>query len=106
MIVYISGPYTKGDVAANVQQAMWAGLTILDYGHTPLVPHLSHFLHLLSQRPWDRWLEMDLALVRVSDALIRLEGESEGADREVGAAREQGIPIYYGMREWVRHEHS
>jgi len=94
MIVYISGPYTKGDVAANVQHVMWAGLTILDYGHTPLVPHLSHFLHLLSQRPGDRWIEMDLALVRVSDALIRL-----GADREVEAAREQGIPIYYGVRD-------
>jgi len=101
MIVYISGPYTKGDVAANVQQAMWAGLAVLDHGHTPLIPHLSHFLHILSQRPWDRWIEMDRALIHVSDELIRLDGESKGADIEVNLALSLHIPVYHGMGEWL-----
>ncbi len=101
MIVYISGPYTKGDVAKNVNEAMWAGLIVLDHGHTPLVPHLSHFMHLLSQRPWDKWIEMDRKLVEISDELIRLDGDSKGADVEVALAVSLKIPVYQGMQKWL-----
>ncbi len=45
--IYIAGPYTLGDVAVNVRNAMMAGLDLMNMGFIPFVPHLSHWLHLL-----------------------------------------------------------
>lgn len=39
------------------------------------------------------WLEQDLPWVAVSDMVLRLPGESKGADMETDFARENGIPV-------------
>ena len=101
LVVYIASPYTLGDVADNVAVSMEAAHTILDMGLCPISPLLSHFLHIHRRRPYDEWLEMDLELLRRSDILVRLPGESPGADKEVEEAMEQGIPVVYGMEELV-----
>ncbi len=41
------------------------------------------------------WLGMDLPWVAVSNALLRLPGESTGADREVAHAKLHGIPVFH-----------
>jgi hypothetical protein len=99
--VYIAGPYTIGDVAKNVRNAMIAGMTVLDHGHYPFVPHLSHFLHLHSPRPYEVWTAMDDAFVESCDALIRIGAESKGADAEVLLARRLGIPVFCGVAEFL-----
>jgi hypothetical protein len=33
------------------------------------------------------------------DCLLRLAGESEGADREVAFAKQRGIPVFYSITE-------
>lgn len=83
MKVYIAGPYTSGDVAVNVRRAIEAATVIAEAGHTPFVPHLSHFWHLVSPHSYEFWLEQDMAWLPVCEALVRLEGESNGADGEV-----------------------
>jgi len=102
MIVYISGPYTDGDVAENVHEAIWAGISVLDYGHTPIVPHLSHFMHIIAPRRWERWIGMDMDLLRTADAVIHLPGPSKGAKLEVAEAKRLGIPVYEGVAEWLK----
>ena len=99
MLIYVSGPYSKGDVCENVRRACFAGDEILIMGHTPLIPHLSHLWHLVSPKPWETWLEIDLALLERCDAILRLDGESKGADREVAIAGYFGIPVYYSMKD-------
>jgi hypothetical protein len=94
MRVYIAGPYTKGDVAVNVRTAMLAGLTLLKAGHAPYVPHLTHFLHILDPQPYHVWLDLDNAYLPYCEALIRLEGESSGADAEVALAHKLFIPVF------------
>lgn len=37
--------------------------------------------------------------VEVSDALLRLPGESKGADMEVARANEIGVPVYHSIEE-------
>lgn len=108
MLIYIAGPYSKGDTAANVAEAMTAGDQVLAAGHVPLVPHLAHYWHGISPKPYETWIEIDLAYLERCDGLIRLPGESEGADQEVRFAKEKGIHIWHGVesflawaREWA-----
>jgi len=102
--VYVSGPYAKGDAAENVRRAILAADELLRAGHAPFCPHLSHFWHLLCPKPREAWLEYDLEWLRACDAVVRLPGESEGADAEVEAAREMGIPVYASVGEFLEAE--
>ena len=97
--VYISAPYTKGDVAQNVKRAIDIADALLLKGHYPYVPHLTHFWHFASPHSWGTWLEIDLAFLPCCDAVLRLDGESKGADAEVEAAAKLKIPIYYSLEE-------
>lgn len=101
MIVYIAGPYTLGDVAVNVRQAIDAGLRVLDAGCYPFIPHLSHFIHLHSPREYQVWTDMDNAFIPVCDALIRLPGKSSGADAELLLARKLNIPVFSSVDEFL-----
>jgi len=105
-LIYISSPYTVGDIAENVAVQINAAHIIMDWGHAPLAPLLTHFLHMHRQRPYEDWMKVDLeALVPKSDIILRLPGESKGADREVKKAEELGIPVVYGwycLREFLK----
>jgi hypothetical protein len=87
MRVYVAGPYSKGDVVLNVRNAIAAADTLLAAGHTPFIPHLTHLWHLVSPKTYEEWLAIDLDWLKCCDALVRLPGESSGADREVVYAR-------------------
>ena len=101
MRVYIAGPYTKGDVVVNTRTAILAGQAVLARGHTPFVPHLTHFWHFLVPGEYEQWLALDLGWLEVSEALIRLPGESSGADREVERAHALGIPVFYNVHDFL-----
>lgn len=105
LVIYIASPYTLGDVAANVSVQKEAAHKILDFGHCPIAPLLSHYLHIHRQRPYEDWLKMDLVLLRKSDVLLRLPGESKGADVEVALARELNIPVFLGWDEFMSYFH-
>ena len=104
MYVYIAGPYTGGDVGANMAAAMTAWHDLADQGHIPFCPHLSHFLHIHRQRPYEDWMEQGLAWLDCCDALLRLPGESSGADREEAYATKVGMPVYHSVAELVARE--
>lgn len=96
--VYICGPYSRPDPCINTHQAMkvWDDLT--DMGFAAFCPHLSHFQHTMTPRPYEEWLRIDLEWVRACDAVYRFPGESAGADKEVIFARELGIPVFFSVR--------
>jgi len=48
---------------------------------------------------YDTWLDCDLPWVEVCDAVLRLPGESAGADRECNHARSKDIPVYDSVDE-------
>lgn len=95
--VYISGPYTVGDQAINVRNAMIAGTQLLEAGLLPFVPHLSHFWHMLSPRSWGQWIDYDLAWLNRCDVMLRLPGVSNGADLEEKEAKRLGIRVYHNL---------
>jgi hypothetical protein len=114
--VYIAGALSRGDLLGNLQAADAAFLALLRAGFAPLCPHWSVYLgsvrrngvtylgdvngcHAMARVDaegisWETWLEQCLAWVVQADAVLRLPGESRGADVECGAARERGIPVY------------
>ena len=92
--IYVAGPYTKGDVAANVRAAIEVANELADLGYAPYVPHLTHFWHMLCPRPYEEWVALGIDWVRACDAVLRLPGESAGADQEVAFAERNGIPVF------------
>ncbi len=101
MKVYIAGPYTAGDVVINVRNAIEAAERVAMAGHDPFIPHLTHFWHLVFPHPYEYWLRLDLAWLKACDALIRLPGESSGADREVVWCETHAYPVYYSVDEFL-----
>lgn len=97
--VYIASPYTLGDVAVNVKTQIDVADELISRGFSPFVPLLFHFQHMVHPRPYTDWISMDLDWVEVCDVVLRLPGESEGADNEVKHAIEQNIPVYYSLEE-------
>lgn len=100
--VYVAGPYTKGDVAINVREAILAATELSDAGLVPFVPHLTHFWHTVVPRPYEDWLRLDMEWLRLCDFVLRLPGDSNGADKEVAEARRLGVPVYTDMKLLIR----
>lgn len=92
--VYIASPYTVGDVGVNVKRQIDTAHELLDKGFSPYAPLLAHFLHIARPRAYDEWVLLDDEWLEVCDAVLRLPGESKGADREVALAKELSIPIF------------
>lgn len=97
--VYVAGPLSVGDTAANVRHALQDADFLLASGFHPYVPHLSHFWHLLFGHPYDVWMNLDRTWLSCCDALFRLPGESPGADVEVAEAEHLGIPVFYTLSD-------
>lgn len=97
--VYIASPYTIGDVAVNVKLQLDTANKLMDLGFAPYVPLLTHFQHLVHPRPYGDWIKLDNEWVLVCDCVLRLGGESKGADAEVELAKKNHIPVYYSIKE-------
>lgn len=99
MRIYIAGPYTKGDVILNIRNAIEAGEEVLKKGHVPHIPHLTAYWHMVFPHDVKFWYEYDFHWLRCCEALLRISGESEGADAEVRLAKDLLMPVYYDLRE-------
>lgn len=100
--IYISGPYTKGDVVINVRNAVLASDLLLSEGFIPFCPHTTHLWHTIAPRPWQDWMNYDLEWIGTCGYMLRLPGESKGGDMEVARAIELGIPVYYSIEELLK----
>jgi hypothetical protein len=110
--VYIAGPYGRRSKASidqitlNLNRAINMARLLIGRGYAPLVPHLYHFIHIgwSSTPDEDAWWEVCAAWIGSCDALLRLKGESVGADREVQKAIVMGVPVFYsveGLLKWL-----
>ena len=97
--VYVAGPYTQGDPAVNVRNAIQAGDDLMTAGYAVFIPHLSHFQHLLFPGPYQDWIDHDNEWVPACDAVLRLPGDSPGADKEVELAEHLGLPVFGSVKE-------
>jgi len=101
--VYIAGPIeSSGHVALNVRNAILVAEDLYKHGIMGFVPHLSVVWNMVTPDcTYKRWLGYDFQIILRCDALLRLPGKSDGADKEVKFARKNNVPVYYSMKEMV-----
>lgn len=99
MRIYVAGPYSKGDVVVNVQNAVHAANRLLELGHIPFIPHLTHLWHLITPKPYEAWLAIDKAWLEVCEGFLRLPGPSSGADDELEMAKGLHLVIYFDVED-------
>jgi hypothetical protein len=113
MLILIAGPYasgTNGDpalMAQNLKRLEQAAWPIFKAGHVPMIGEWVALPVLESagaSGPADP-LAADVMyptaerLLQHCDAVLRLSGESRGADQDVAIARSRGIPVYRDVDE-------
>jgi hypothetical protein len=108
--VYIAGPYTASThdaVLDNVHAALDAGIALIGRGHTPFIPHLSHWVEKRNEREsrahgfrldYEDYMRIDQAWLECCEALLYL-APSPGADRELAWAEANGLTIYRSVLE-------
>src|SRR5919112_6675631 len=113
LMILIAGPYksgTDGDpaaMAANLQRLEEAAWPIFERGHVPMIGEWVALPVLSStgaSGPTDPRAEQVLyptaeRLLEHCDAVLRLPGESRGADNDVAIARRRGLPVYLSVDE-------
>lgn len=111
--IYIAGAISKGDLSQNIAIASGAFFQLLHAGLAPLCPHWSAY----SGGPYDApkpmvlpngtthedWMGVDLPWVEVADAVLRIPGDSRGADQEVDYARAKSIPVFLSVQSLIEH---
>ena len=105
--IYIASPYTIGDTAVNVHTSLEAADAVIRMGAAPFAPLLSHFQHMMFPQHYQVWIDLDIVWVESCDALLRLPGESSGADGELAHAQAMGIPVFHTLEElkaWLNPE--
>lgn len=99
-LVYIAGPITKGDKMENLAQAIKAWNQVADHPLLcPVCPHTSILAEMTKARPHEDWMAIDLPILSKCDFLLRLPGESKGADQEVKFAESNGIPVVHHIAD-------
>lgn len=102
-LVYLAGPITVPNPMLNTQRAILEADRLIEAGFAVIVPHLSVLWEAVSPKAksHDEWLDLDFNYIARCDALVRLSGESRGSDREVAFAREQEIPVYFSVDDFL-----
>lgn len=100
-LVYIAGPYSGPDfltIDQNINVAREVAKWLCDNRIYFFCPHLNsaHF-EAFTQVPKDYWLDLDLEIMYVCDALLILPGwlDSPGTMNEIRIATDRGIPVFY-----------
>ncbi len=112
MLILIAGPYrsgTGGDperMAANLRALEDAAWPIFAAGHVPMIgewvalPVLRSAGADVADPLADRVLYPTARrLLQHCDAVLRLPGDSTGADQDVALAVERGLPVYRSVRD-------
>lgn len=110
MRLYIAGPYKAQstnqhtipqETQRNVDRAIYAFHLLKDLGHTPFVPHLSHYVHIHPTCTEDYgayWYDYDLTFLDCwAEGICMLPGweQSKGSCAELQRARQLNLKLFY-----------
>lgn len=113
LLILIAGPYASGTggdpdlMAANLRRLEEAAWPIFRAGHIPMIGEWVALPVLASAGatgPTDPLAAEVMyptadRLLQHCDAVLRLPGESKGADQDVAIATERGLPVYRSLAE-------
>ena len=95
-LIYIAGPITKGDHPSNIRNGIDAYKHVLDIGGLPFCPMLDFLVRIVYPKEidYELLLDYDFQVISYCSAVIRIPGESAGADREEKFAKDNNIPFF------------
>lgn len=119
LLILIAGPYrsgTNGDpdlIARNLARLEEVSGPIFRLGHVPMIGEWVALPILRTLEPADSDADADAdagdvmyetahRLLQHCDAVLRLPGESSGADKDVEIAQQRGLPVYRSLEEIPR----
>jgi len=97
-MIYVAGPITK-DPFGCVRKATPVFHALREAGWVPFLPQWSIIQEMIDPVPYEAWLAYDFDMILHCQALLRLPGESPGADREVQFARDNGVPVLFDVQD-------
>lgn len=106
MKIYIAGPYsakTTLECLENTIKIIDIGIQLLKLGHTPYIPHLTHFVDMRAKKlgikiDWQEYIDWDVEWLKVCDAILYV-AQSKGADIELQTAIDNGLIVYKSIKE-------
>ena len=112
-MILIAGPYRSGTsddpalMQRNLERLQEAAWPLFAAGHIPMIGEWVALPVLASagaSGPLDPLASQVMyptarRLLEHCSAVLRLPGESTGADQDVAIAQERGLPVYYDLRE-------
>jgi hypothetical protein len=109
MMILIAGPYRSGTgddpdlMAANLARLEEAAWPIFEAGHVPMIGEWVALPVLRSAktaaRPEQVFYPTAERLLEYCDAVLRLPGDSTGADQDVAIAQKRGLPVYFRLED-------
>lgn len=105
--VYIAGPMTNGSGLSfnmtKIHDAIDTYLILIKLGFVPHCPQLTVFAEFMlpNNVSYEQWLELDRCYIDDADIVLRLEGDSKGADKECEYAKHFGKPVIYGLANFL-----
>lgn len=107
--IYVAGPYSPQsenrhkcvrEAAQNTDKAIEAGIRVLEKGHIPFIPHLSHFVHTHHKCNNEfAWYTIDNSFLEHWATAILYMAPSKGADAELKLARKLELEIFFSVNE-------
>jgi hypothetical protein len=104
--VYIAGPISKDPLMGTRAAVLEAHALEALGGFACFVPQLSILAEMIAPRSWAQWMEADRPWLAKCDALLRLPGESKGANQEIAEAGKLGIPVFYSRSDLLQWAHA
>jgi hypothetical protein len=113
LLILIAGPYRSGAdgdperIAANLAALEAYALPIYRAGHIPMIgewvalPIIRNAEQSGDGEAEDFLYPVANRLLQHCDAVLRVPGESKGADQDVRIAHERGLPVYYHVEDIV-----
>lgn len=115
MLILIAGPYRSGtnddpqlmnDNLKRLEEVSWP---LFQAGHIPMIGEwvaLPVWRAAGGQTVGDSLYDEIFhpvagRLLQICDAILRLPGDSKGADNDVRIAKERGIPVFYSLHEII-----
>ncbi len=113
MLILIAGPYRSGTnddpilMEKNLRKLEEVALPLFRAGHIPMIGEwvaLPLLREAGSKKPGDAaYTEIAYPvaerLLTKCDAVLRLPGESKGADQDVKIAKERGLKVFYRLED-------
>ena len=113
MLILIAGPYRSGTgddpqkMADNLRRLEQASWPLFEAGHVPMIGEWvalpvwrSAGGTTLGDALYDRiFYPAAERLLSMCDAVLRLPGDSNGADNDVRMARERGLSVYHRLED-------